>query len=450
MDAFDRPDGDGDPMDALRKLFKELGLPEDSDVNDSEVRADLLRHMMRRLMPSDGVSDQTVVWETVRQMARHFVSSLGPDPSGNSRTSRQVCDAVHLAELWLSEGTVLPPVATIPAVWSRAEWIEATLPNWKAMIEPVIGILTQAISNATASRMDIQAEGDIAQLQSILQPIMSRAISAIFGAHVGEGLGQAAITTMTGTDLGLPLLDKPYASVLLTNLSAIQQQAELDEEGLLLYCCLREVARQRLFFQIGWIAPQIIALVQHYAREMRVDPDAIASAMEDAVPDHLSPETVAAFQADFSTLFSPGQSEEQREILDRLSTLLALVEGWVDDVTSSVAKTRLPGWEPISESLRRHRATSKPAQAMVTPLIGLNASPKAIREAATFWETIRMAQGVDARDAIWRYPESMPQPSQIADPASFLAKPVVEEDPWDDELRKFLDSDGTGDPNPES
>ena len=440
MDPYDRSDGSEDPLEALRKVLRDLGLPEDADVNDAEVRADLFRTMMRRLMPSDGMSDEAVVWETARQTARHLVSSLGPDPSGGSRVSRQVSDAVHLAELWLSEATVLPPVPMTPLAWSRAEWIEATLPSWKAMIEPVIEILAAAISEATQGPMDADVAGDMASLHSMIHPIMSRVTNAWFGAHVGEGLGRAATTTMTGTDLGLPLLQRALVVIMPTNLQGIQQQAELDEDGLLMYCALREVARQRLFCEIAWITPQIIALVQHYAREMRLDPEAIARAMENAVPDRLSAETVQAFQADFSSiLFSPEQSEEQREILDRLSTLLALVEGWVDDVTTSVARRWLPDWEAVSESLRRHRATSRPTLA-VTPLIGLAATPRAIRQAGAFWEAVRQAKGIEGRDNIWRHPDAMPTPAEIADPAGFLAKPVAEEGEWDDELRRFLAS----------
>ncbi|MDR0286080.1 MAG: zinc-dependent metalloprotease [Propionibacteriaceae bacterium] len=438
MDAF-HPAGAEDPMEALRKLLKDLGLPEDADVNDVEVRADLFRTMMRRLVPSDSMSDETVVWETVRQMARQFVASLGPDPSGSSRAARQVSEAVHLAELWLTEATLLPPLPVTPVVWSRAEWIETTLPAWKAMVEPVIGLLAAGVNDAIQSRLSDDSDGEMAGLQAALHPIMSRFIAAMFGAHVGEGLGQAATTTMTGTDLGLPLLAKPVVAILPTNLAAIQQQAELADEGLMMYCALRDVARQRLFFQVGWIAPQITALVQHYAREMRVDPEAIARAMEDAVPEHMSAETVAAFQSDFfSILFTPDRSDEQQAILDRLNLLLALVEGWVDDVTATVANRWMPGWEAISESLRRHRATSRP-KSVVTPLIGVNVSPKAIREAAGFWEAVRGARGADGRDDIWHHPEAMPSGADVADPAAFLARPAEADDPWDDELRRFLD-----------
>jgi putative hydrolase len=446
MDPDDPSSGMDDPMEALRRLLRDLGLPQDADVNNAEVRADLFRTMMRRLMPTDGMSNEDMVWETARQTARHVVASLGPDPTGNGRTARQVGDAVHLAELWLSEATVLPPSPTTAVVWSRAEWIEATLGNWKAMIEPVIGILAQAVNDATQRRMDFEAESELINLQSILHPIMSRAIAAMFGAHIGEGLGRAATCTMTGTDLGLPLLGRGEVGVLPTNLSAVQQQGELDEAGLLLYCCLAEVARQRLFAHIGWIAPQIIALVQHYARELRVDPEAIASAMENAVPDHLSAESVVAFQSEFSTiLFTPEPSAEQRQILDRLSTLLALVEGWVGDVTATVAAHWLPDWAAIAESLRRHRVTSHPTSATITPLIGLSTSPRQIREANQFWSAVRLQAGIEARDEIWRHPEAMPTPGEIANPTGFLAKPDLTSDAWDDELRRFIDSPGPAD-----
>ena len=439
MDPFDQDDSSDDPLEALRRLLRDLGLPEDADINDTEVRADLFRTMMQRLMPSDHMSDEAVVWETVRQMARHLVASLGPDPSGSSRMSRQVSDAVHLAELWLSEATILPPLPMAGAAMSRAEWIESTLPAWKPIIEPVIEILAAGVNDATERQMAMDHDAMTPDLASMIHPIMSRAISAMFGAHVGEGLGRAAMATMTGTDLGLPLILRPVVGILPTNLSAIQQQADLEEEALLVFCALREAARQRLFLEIGWIAPQIIALVQHFAREMRVDPDAIGQAMERAAPESLNAESVAAFQMDFSTiLFTPEQSEEQQQIMLRLTTLLALVEGWVDNVTASVASRWLPGWEAISESLRRHRATSRPSQVTVTPLIGLSASPGAIRAAGSFWEEVRRARGIEGRDDIWRHPESMPGAGDIADPAGFLHPAEQKEDPWDDELRRFL------------
>ncbi|GAE74888.1 collagen alpha 1(I) chain precursor [Cutibacterium acnes JCM 18918] len=43
-------------------------------------------------------------------------------------------------------------------------------------------------------------------------------------------------------------------------------------------------------------------------------------------------------------------------MLQRLETLLALIEGWVDEVTFQVARTWLPSHDQLAEAVRRRRA----------------------------------------------------------------------------------------------
>lgn len=425
---------DNDPMEALRRLFHDLGLPDNADPQM------VFRQMMNQFAPPQGPPDQ-MIWRTAHQVARRQVASLGPDPSPTSRSARSVSDAVHLVELWLSDFTVLAPVALPPVAWSRAEWIEATLPAWKTMTEPVVATLSAALAAATAAQMGGDAGDGADPLASLLHPLLARAVDAMFGAHVGEGLGRAATAVLTGTDLGLPLLAKPQIAILPTNLTALQQQTELDAEDLLLYCSLREAARQRLFTEVAWISPQIVALVQHYARETKVDPDELSQTLITRLPTQFSPETIASFQANLSDiLFRPETSPEQDQILARLNALLALIEGWVEHVTELTAKRWLPNWPVLAESLRRHRAVSRPAESVVTPFIGMNLSLASIRQAANFWEAVRQARGVDGRDDIWRHPDALPSAQDTADPAAFLTQaPPPSKDDFEDELRRLLD-----------
>ena len=428
---------DDDPMEALRRLFRDLGI---SDNADPQL---IFRQLMGQFAPHQALPDQ-VVWNMAHQVARQQVASLGPDPSPSSRASRSVSDAVHLVELWLSDFTVLAPVALPPVAWSRAEWIEATLPAWRTMAEPVVTTLSTALSEATVAHMGDDAPDGVDALSSLFHPLLSRAVDAMFGAHVGEGLGRAATAVLTGTDLGLPLLAKPQIAILPTNVTALQQQTELDAEDLLLYCALREAARQRLFAEVAWISPQIVALVQHYARETKVDPDELSQTLITRLPNQFSPETIAAFQANLSDiLFRPETSPEQNEILARLNALLALIEGWVEHVTELAASRWLPNWAALSESLRRHRAVSRPAESVVTPFIGMNLSLASIRQAADFWGAVQQARGIDGRDDIWRHPDGLPSAEDTANPAAFLDKPgQTTGDAFEDELRRLLDGAG--------
>ena len=61
-------------------------------------------------------------------------------------------------------------------------------------------------------------------------------------------------------------------------------------------------------------------------------------------------------------IFEPKATPEQTAALERLETLLALIEGWVQTVVADALGDRIPGASALSETLRRRRATGGPAE----------------------------------------------------------------------------------------
>ena len=141
---------------------------------------------------------------------------------------------------------------------------------------------------------------------------------------------------------------------------------------------------------------------------------------------------------------------EQREALQSIETLLALVEGWVDCAVWRAGMAHLPHLDQLREMMRRERAVGGPAELTFENLLGLQLRPKRVREAAAQWERITNEQGLEARDAMWGHPDMLPAlPSDDTDADTTGA---VEEEPrkgssidWDAELSKLLDDDGAGD-----
>jgi len=78
-----------------------------------------------------------VNWEVTKDTARKAVASLGPDPTPDAGQLRAITEAVELAEVWLDQATTFPRVSATVAAWSRAEWIEQTMPVWRRLVEPV-------------------------------------------------------------------------------------------------------------------------------------------------------------------------------------------------------------------------------------------------------------------------------------------------------------------------
>ena len=85
-----------------------------------------------------------------------------------------------------------------------------------------------------------------------------------------------------------------------------------------------------------------------------VDVGAIESALGGIDPSR--PEAIAELMS--SGVFEPPTTPEQQTALDRLEVLLALIEGWVDEVTALAAADRLPAFDALRETMRRRPTSS--------------------------------------------------------------------------------------------
>ena len=222
-------------------------------------------------------------------------------------------------------------------------------------------------------------------------------------------------------DTGLP--HRATAGVAATNIEAFAEGLAADRADVLLFLAIREAARQRLFGAVGWLGPQLLAYVEHYAREITIDPHALEQAIESQLNSAMTAgELEDAGTALAGSLFAPQVTDEQREVLERLETLLALVEGWVDEVVARVAGPRMPVADALTETLRRRRATGGPAESALKSLVGLELRPRRTRDAANLWAATRAARGAEARDAAWDHPDLLPTASDLADPLGFAAE----------------------------
>ena len=138
--------------------------------------------------------------------------------------------------------------------------------------------------------------------------------------------------------------------------------------------------------------------------------------------------------------------EYQREgnpTQDRLETMLALIEGWVDVVTAQ-ATARLPKSGAIAETVRRRRAAGGPAESAFSTLVGLELRPRRLREAAVMWQKLTTEVGEERRDHLWSHPDLVPTSEDIDDPAALVARltgPEPAPDDIDQAIEDLLNDD---------
>ena len=357
-----------------------------------------------------------VNWDLARDLARQGVAATGEDRSVGAGASREVAEALRLAEHWLDEATALPSGVTSVAAWSRAEWVEATLPAWKTLVEPVAGQVGTAMQQLLNSQLPEEMAGQMQAMAGPLQQMMNAMGGAVFGAQLGQALSSLASEVVGSTDVGLPLGPTGVAALLPANVTALGEGLGVPLDEVRLFLALREAAHVRLYAHVPWLRSHVVDAIAAYGRGLHVDPEKLQEAVGRVDPS--DPE--ALMQAMQGGMFEVEESPAQQAALARLETALALVEGWVDAVVAAAAHDRLPGAGALRETLRRRRAAGGPAEETFATLVGLELRPRRLREAAQLWELLREQRGIDGRDAVWAHPDLVPSAADLDDPAAFV------------------------------
>ncbi|WP_024799719.1 zinc-dependent metalloprotease [Nocardia sp. BMG51109] len=350
-----------------------------------------------------------VNYDIAKRLARQQLgSSVEPVTPG---TQRAVADAAHLAELWLDAVTTLPAGASKTVAWTPNDWIEETLPTWRRLCDPV----AQQVSGMWTSTLPEEAREFAAPMIGMLGQMGGMA----FGSQLGQALGQLAKEVLTSTDIGLPLGPDGTAALLPEAITEFSKGLERPESEILVYLAAREAAHQRLFGHVPWLRQQVLGAVEDYARGIRMDFSAIEEAAQNIDPSSLTDPSKLEELLSQGT-FEPQTTPEQKAALERLETLLALIEGWVQVVVTDAVGDRLPGAGALSETLRRRRATGGPAEQTFATLVGLELRPRKLREAAALWRRLTTDAGVQARDAVWAHPDLLPSSEDLDNPAGFI------------------------------
>ncbi|ARQ68710.1 zinc-dependent metalloprotease [Streptomyces marincola] len=353
-----------------------------------------------------------VNWELARSVARQAVAQGAPDGSRDAsvgqREREQVEEAVRLADLWLDGVTSLPSGSGTAVAWSRAEWVEATLPVWRELVDPVAERVGAAMGDVLPREMQAMAGPLLGMMRSMG--------GAMFGTQIGQAVGVLAGEVVGSTDVGLPLGPAGKAALLPQNVASFGEGLGVPQEEVRLYLALREAAHQRLFSHVPWLRSHLFGAVDGYARGIQVD----TAKLEDMVGG-LDPSRPEELQEKLQQgLFQPEDTPQQKAALARLETALALVEGWVDAVVHAAAQPHLPSAGALRETLRRRRASGGPAEQTFATLIGLELRPRRLRDAARLWASLTDARGSQARDGLWAHPDMLPTAEDLDDPDGFV------------------------------
>jgi len=448
-DDRDRPERREDPQDpfGFGAMPGMPGMPGGGafDVNQLGQMLTQLGQMLSQAQSSGG---GPVNYDLAAQMAHQQLAATTSSLTASQRAA--VSDAVKLAELWLDPATDFPAGATEAKGWSATEWVDASLPTWKRLCDPV----AQRVATAWVEGLPEEVRAQAGPMMAMLGQMGGLA----FGSQLGNGLAQLAAEVLTSSDIGIPVGPDRVAALLPENVEKFTKDLDRPASEVMIFLAAREAAHHRLYTHVPWLKERLLGAIEQYARGIRVDSSRI-----EELARGIDPSNPAAIQeAMQSGMFTPETTPEQKTALARLETMLALVEGWVDAVVAEAVGDRLPGAGALRETLRRRRASGGPAEQTFATLVGLQLRPRRLREAAALWSAVAEARGVEGRDALWSHPDLLPSADDLDDPAGLVQRTGAggsggEQDSgtdWDAALRQINDgeindgesNDGGGEP----
>jgi putative hydrolase len=438
-------DSDESQEDEFRDMLREF-LAGNSDIDPSRLASAaglpddpaMLQQLIGQLQNALNSSEDGINWGLAEEQAKALAAK---DSKATTPTeSESLEQAFSVAELWLSEATVISELTVTPRLLSRTEWIKATMPVWTQLAEPV----ATNIANALTQVLQEQAPEEMSGMIEGASKIMRNVGGTLFAMQLGQVVGQLAGEVVSGGDIGIPLLGtmggtEQQAAILPQNLAAFGEGLDIDDELVELSLAVRELAHARLFRHAKWLRLQLMTSITEFAQGIHIDTERIESLTTDFDPSN--PEELRAAMA--SGALIPPKTPAQLAALARLETMLALIEGWVDVVTAQ-ATLRLPKSTAIAETVRRRRAAGGPAESAFATLVGLELRPRRLREAAAMWQRLTDEVGAERRDELWSHPDLVPTPEDIDDPSSLIARltnPQPEPDDVDQAIEDLLNDD---------
>ena len=383
-----------------------------------------------------GGSTEALPKNLVRDTAKKFATAQGSAPIGANDVS-DVEQAISIAELWLNDATFFPQSPNSGSVaLARTDWVDTTLAGWQTTVEPLaiglssaIGELLNQAQGESESQDNPFGQGNMQIPIGMISALLNSFIGSLVATQLGQAIGGLAGKVTGAHDVGLPLIDSAYPTLVPQNIKVWATDLDIPMDEIRIFHALREAAVARLFAHNPWLVSYIRTAITDYGKGINIDMEAIQEQAQQALEsgngfDPSNPESFSLALND--GIFTPQETPAQRAALTKLETVLALIDGWSEEVVAVAAGDRLPNIGALQETLRRARATSAPAQQLFSSLFGLQVSPRLAREASAFWKQVRELKDIEARDRIWS--GILPTAEDLLTPESFLKSLEVPDD----------------------
>ena len=278
----------------------------------------------------------------------------------------------------------------------------------------------------------VNAEG----MQRLLTPLidkleerrprpMGRLTQAVGPRVTGLQAG-AVLAFLSGKVLGqFEFFAEPDGQLLLVapNVVDAERMLGVDPGDFRLWVCLHEVTHRLQFTAVPWLRGHLTTEIDALVEAIDLDPDALRERLA-TVGRELGRMIRGERDAsgDRQGLIGLVQSPAQREVIDRLTAFMSLVEGHAEYVMNAVSTDVVPSLPTLRERFGRRRLGTGPIDRLVRRALGLDLKLKQYTDGSAFVRAVLGAVGTEGFNVVWTSAETLPRRAEMAAPMDWVER----------------------------
>ncbi len=324
-----------------------------------------------------------------------------------------------VAELRALASTVAEPVQAVTglsspeedggwvAVVDRPGWIRANVDGFRVVLDPLAAHLREKGTAPPPGSMIGAVSSRVTGMQAGL----------ILAYLAGRVLGQYEL--FLPPDPATPDSAAPAGRLTLVapNILMVERELGVNPHDFRRWVCLHEETHRTQFTSVSWLRGYVQEQMTEFLLASDLDPatilerlrsaaDAVAGAVRDSGGD--------------SSVIEAIQTPRQREILDRLTSVMTLVEGHGDYVMDAVGPQVVPSVAEIRARFNERRGTAGRLERTLRRILGIDLKMKQYAQGSRFVRTVVDEAGMATFNKVWTSPQTLPTKEEFATPALWL------------------------------
>ena len=290
-------------------------------------------------------------------------------------------------------------------VVDRPGWIRANVDGFRVVLDPLAERLRER-GNAPGGAVVTAVGSRVTGVQAGL----------ILAYLSGRVLGQYELFLPPDPSSPNGVAPAGRLTLVAPNIVMVERELGVNPHDFRRWVCLHEETHRTQFTSVPWLRGYVQEQMSEFLLASDLDPATILGRLRSAA------DAVAGAVRDGGgdSVLEAIQSPRQREILDRLTSVMTLVEGHGDYVMDAVGPQVVPSVEQIRERFNERRGTGGRMERTLRRILGIDLKMKQYAQGSHFVKAVVEEAGMATFNKVWTSPQTLPTKDEFVHPELWL------------------------------